>query len=69
MVLLDSLPARSHRLTPRAEQVLREAVSLAAEEDLWYVGTDHIARALLDHGEGPHVAVLRAAGRPGPGGG
>lgn len=69
MVLLDSLPARSHRLTPRAEQVLRVAVSLAAEEDVSYVGTDHIARALLEQEEGPHVAVLRATGRPGSGGG
>jgi ATP-dependent Clp protease ATP-binding subunit ClpA len=64
MILAEQQPVHGVRLSPRAEKVLRAAALLADEDGLDHVGTDHIARALLDEREGPHADLLRTSGRP-----
>lgn len=65
VILTDTTLPPGFPVTPRLERVLRKAAYVADAEGSQSVGTDHLAQALLEEQEGPHVEVLEAACRRG----
>ena len=48
--------------TPRAKNIIENALSLAAKENSGYVGTEHLCKSLLSQEESSAGEVLKAAG-------
>ncbi len=48
--------------TPRAKNIIEKALSLAAQENSGYVGTEHLFKSLLSQEESSAGEVLKAAG-------
>lgn len=59
MILADIPPPAGIPLSARANGVLHRAIWCAHRDGSDFVGTEHLAQALLEEEEGPHVEVLR----------
>lgn len=54
--------AQQSKLTPAVERVLTAAEIIASNQNMKYVGTDHVLLAIIQQPDGPAKCVLKRSG-------